>query len=287
MESKGNMIFSFCGNNDVNALAVSDAIKSLVEMSTAVAEKEYPDVEFRLTVRAVEPGSLEFVFAAVAIAAQSILTPQNVEYAANMISVMSAAFSIKKFLKGRSPKRKLEVDDKIVITRADGETLVIPKGAGVYFVDARIDRSVSNIINSAKSSDGVTGIAIDADQRVEILRQEFDGCAPEIPVDSVDEETMVAVRYSEPLYIRQADFSGGLKWRFTGAENITASISDEDFLNRVKSGRQEIRAKTYIIADVKVTICIGPDGLPDETRRTYEITKVHSVHLPADDQITI
>ena len=290
MNSQSSLTFSFCGDNDVNALAVSDAIKSLVELSTAIHENEYPDVEFRLTVRAVNPGSLEFVFSAIALAAGTLFSPENISYAANMIAIMSAAFSVKKFLAGKNPKKVEKANEKITVTNAEAFTKTFPVGAGVYFVDSRVDRSVTNIIYNAKLSEGVTGISIDANGKVEISRSEFEDCSKEIDavnVQTIEEpEPIVSTRNKEVLFIRQADFSGDLKWRFKGVndENITASVLDDEFLDRVKSGEQSICATTYLVADLKIIVHIGTDGKPDDSRCSYEITKVHSVMTPGKGQ---
>lgn len=108
MGNKGSLTFSFCGEYEVNALSVSRATESLVTLFTSVAEKEYPDVEFRLSVRAVKPGNLEFEFVATAMAAlQTVLAPENIEYAASMIEIMAATFKIKIFLKEKPLNQKL------------------------------------------------------------------------------------------------------------------------------------------------------------------------------------
>ena len=288
MENKSSLTFSFCGDYEVNALSLSRAITSLVELSSAVAEREFPNVEFRMNVRAVTPGSLKFDFVAVALAAQTLLSHDTIEYAANLIGVVASTFSIKKFLKGKRPQRRETFNDHLVITNTDGDRLEVPVSAGVYFVDNRVDKSITNIINSAKASNGVTGISIDAGGRVEIPRDDFEQCSKELDIEMCTsaEEPIVTLRPKEVLFIRQADFSGELKWRFksAGAENVVASISDERFIDRVKSGVQEIRAKMYLIADVRVTVHLGLDGLPDESKCTYEVLKIHSVGIPGEGQ---
>lgn len=288
MENKNSLTFSFCGDYEVNARAVSTAISSLVDLSTAIAEKAYPDVEFRLSVRAIRPGSLEFDFTAAAIVLQPLLSSETISYAANMITVMAAAFKIKKFLKGTSPKSKSENDGTLIITRNDGSKLEIPSKAGVYFIDNRIDKSITNIIESVRVYDGVTGISIESDDRVEIKKEDFDACSKEIPLDIDDEtDTFVTVRRNEVLFIRQADLTGELKWRFTGAENITAKILDDRFVSRVKTGQQSIKAGMYIVADVRVTMKLGPDNLPDENKRLYEVVRVHSINVPGEGQLKL
>lgn len=287
MENKSNLTFSFCGDYEVNALSLSNAITSLVEISSTIAEREFPDIEFRMSVKAVAPGSLNFDFVAAAIvAAQTLFSPSCTEYAANLISVVSAVFSIKKFLKGRPPQNTEKVDEKIIITNSEGLKIEAPKSAGVYFIDNRIDKSITNIISSARISEGVTGIAVNANGLVEISRDEFEACSEEIKIEDT-RGSLTKVREREILFIRQADFSGDLKWKFKWDQNITAAVLDSDFLKRVKSGEIGINAKTYIIADVEVKIYLGLDEIPDDSKPTYNIKKVHSVCTVGEEQTKI
>lgn len=282
MEDKGTLKFSFCGGYEVNALSLSCAIASLVDISDAIAEREFPGVDFKMSVRAVQPGSLEFDFVASAIdAAKTLFTKDNIDFAMSLLSGVSAAFTIKQFLKDKKPKAVEDSEGKITIIRNDGEKIEIPKEARCYFIDNRIDQSVTNIIRAADASSGATGISIGPD--VNIPREEFKACSSLIDFEK-EEKTITTVREKETLFVRQADFSGELKWKFLGDQSITASVLDEDFQKNVKSGQIVISSKTYIIADVEVTVSLGPDGLPDESKPTYNILKVHSVHTAGEGQ---
>lgn len=289
METKFSLTFSFCGSRDVTALSVAKAIAYLVELTEAIAENEYPDVEFRMSVAAVTPGSLKFDFLAAASVAESLLQPDAVSYAANLISVASSAFSIKKFLRGKPPKKRETEEAGITITNTDGATVTFPAGAGVYFVDNRVDKSITNIINAAKVSDGVTGIAVEADgKRVHIGKADFEECGEEIDIERQDTETMEYIRRHEVLFVRQADFMGGLKWRFTGDQNISADVTGTDFLKKVHSGEVQISAKTYIVADVLVKITLNDDGSPNErVKPSHTVVKVQEIHSTDEGQLTI
>lgn len=92
---KGDGItFTFEGNYEVDALSVAKAIQSLVEISTISASHNYPDVEFRLSVKAIALGSLKFAFSAVAQAAQTLFTPESINYSKNLMESVKTAFEI-------------------------------------------------------------------------------------------------------------------------------------------------------------------------------------------------
>lgn len=286
MESKSSLTFSFCGEYEVSAMALSNAIKSLVDLSSVVAKSEFPDAEFRLSVKAVTPGSLKFDFVATAIAAaQVLLAPGAIEYAANLIDIISSAFSIKKFLKGKPPQKVQKENEKIIITNSNGAKLEAPAQANVYFVDNSVDNSISNIILSAKMSEGVTGISLTSNNKiVEISREEFQDCSNEIVIHKEQQNSITKVRQKETLFIRQADFSGTLMWRFLSDQNFTASMEDKEFQRKITSGEIVLSAKSYIVADVKVTTYLNDDGIPSESKPMYSVLKVYSIHTAGEGQ---
>ena len=284
------LTFTFEGEMEVNALSVSKAIESLVAISTVIAEHNYPEVEFRLSVRALSPGSLNFVFVAAAQAMQTLLSPDGIQYVKNLMDLIKSSFDIKKFLNGSAPARTEKKGERIEIERSDGTRISLPGGAGVYFIDQRIDRSISNIFNNALSSPGISGVRLTKEdgQSVEIKAEEFQACSAEIPIAAPDVPKIVQVdRKNEVLFVRTPDLLGGTQWGFKTDKYIKADIEDKEFLESVQSGKQPIIAKMYILADLRVLMELGEDGLPDESKCHYIVTKVHSIHRPDDGQINI
>lgn len=279
--------FTFEGDYEVDALSVAKAIESLVELSSLTANYNYPDVQFRLAIKAITPGSLNLVFLAVSQAAQTFLTPTGIQYAKTLMETIKIFFDLKKFFKGQQPKKTIQIKDRIEVENADGCKLSIPTAAGVYFIDQRIDNSISNIFNSALGSPNVTGITLTQNNggTVHVEASEFQTCAVPIKIeDAVLTKEIESERTNEILYVRQPDLLGERQWGLKSDKYIYADIADVTFLNAVKSGSQPIVAKMYIVADMKVTMQLGNDGLPDENKCHYVITKVHSVHIPEEGQ---
>jgi len=285
MENKSSLTFSFCGDYEVNALSLVKVIGALLDMSKIVAEAEFPDAEFTMNVKAITQGSLKFDFVAVmSQATQTIFSSGAMSYAANLIEVLGSFFAIKKALKGKSPQKVEERDGKTFITTNEGLYIEAHAGANIYFNDNRIDRSVSQVFEAAQESGGATGVTVTTDRTVEITRDEFDVCAKYVDFDCIDEDYITTIRSKEVLFVRQPDFTGGLKWKFTGDQNISASVLDDDFMERVRNGSVDMNSKTYIIADVKVKIPKKINGLPDPSRTVYDVLKVHEIHTIGEGQ---
>ena len=59
MESKSSLTFTFQGDHEVDAISIVTAMQGLIKISNEIAKQNYPDVEFRLAVRALVPESRE------------------------------------------------------------------------------------------------------------------------------------------------------------------------------------------------------------------------------------
>lgn len=110
-------------------------------------------------------------------------------------------------------------------------------------------------------------------------RSDFSTCATPAKIES---PCIEHIRRNEILYVKSAEFQGSAQWKFSLDKTINADIQDEDFLSRVHSGEISISSKTYLTADVKVTIPLKPDGSPNESKVKYTIIKVLSVKTPDD-----
>jgi len=287
-KDKCELSFVFEGENSVDALTVTKALDGLITMVSVIAECEENETKYRLAVNAFSPGSFAIVLLAFAESVRSLLTPEGVGYAADLVGVIGACFSAKRFLKGKLPKSREVKEDYLIIENAEGATAKFPKGVNALFVDQRIDNSITCIINGAMLSDGVSGIRVDAQKKsVRIDKEEFSECAIPIEVENIDTKIFESTRLNEILFVRQPDLLGDSKWGFKSDKNLTADIADKDFLEKIKAGEYEIYSGMYVIADLAVRVMIGANGLPDEKSSKYTVTKIHHVSTRKDAQTSI
>lgn len=294
MENKSSLTFTFQGDYEVDAVSIVTAMQGLIKISNEIAKQNYPDVEFRLAVRALAPGSLSFDFVALANAANSLFTPAHIEYAKNLIECIKTAFDIKHFLNGNPPKSKKVSGDSITIENKDGSKMTIPVSDSVYLINPTIDQSITGIFAETSGRSGISGIRLEHGKSVvEIPAKEFPALSSTIDVSKIEESDLqesrdvTVTRHNEILYIRKPDLLSKTKWEFKSDKYITADVEDKTFLDSVQSGKQSIVAKMYIIADVRLVMEIGPDGTPDENTCKYTVVKVHSVHVPGEGQLSL
>lgn len=295
MENKSSLTFTFEGDYEVDALSIVTAMQCLIKISNEIATQNYPGVEFRLAIRGLAPGSLSFDFVALASMANSLFTPDHIEYAKNLIDCIKTSFEIKHFLKGSLPKSKKTAGESIIIENKDGSKMTIPVSNSVYLINPAIDQSITGIFAESTKSCGVSGVTIThGTSKVEIPARDFPALSEKIDVSHIDENLVLpedhevtVIRHNEILYIRRPDILGDTKWGFKSDKNFSADVEDSEFLENVHSGKQSIVAKMYIVADVRLVMELGPDGLPDENTCKYTVVKVHDIHMPGDGQLMV
>lgn len=274
------LTFTFSGGIEVDALTVVDTIRNLVSISTETTKSEYPETTLALSIRAPKQGSLMFDFVVAAKQAFQTLTSENIKTAQSVVDIIISMFQIKKFLKGKKAKSTSDVENSIVIENADGSKITVPKGAALVISNSNIDLYINKIIESADKSTGVTGVSISSPHKeVSIPREEFAECCVS---PSVQEQNFTYIRHNEILYVKSAEFQGSAQWKFTADKTISADIQDTEFLRRIHSGDIAISSKTYLVADVKVSIPLKIDGTPNEAKVKYSVIKVNQIIEPND-----
>lgn len=295
MENKSSLTFTFEGDYEVDALSIVTTMQSLIKISNEIAVQNYPGIEFRLAIRGLFPGSLSFDFVALANMASNLFTPGNIEYAKDLIDCVKTSFDIKHFLKGSLPKSKKTVGETIIIENKDGSKMTIPMSNSVYFINPAIDQSITGIFAESAKSCGVSGVTLThGESKIEIPARDFPVLSERIDVIRINEKSaptegrkITINRPNEILYIRKPDLLLNTKWEFKSDKYITADVEDVSFLESVHSGKQSIVAKMYIVADVRVVMEIGADGLPDENSCKYTVVKVHDICVHEDEQLSL
>lgn len=274
------LTFTFSGGIEVDALTVADTIRNLVSISTDTTKSEYPGTTLSLSIRAPKQGSLMFDFVVLAVQKAQSLVPGAIQTAKSVVDIIVAMFQIKQFLKGSLGETEKSGNDNIKIKRHDGSEITVPKGAVIIFTDASIDSAINKILECADKSNGVTGVTVSSSNRsISIPREEFSECRL---TPAASKQSLTITRRNEILYVKSAEFQGNAQWKFVSDRTVVADIQDTGFLERIHAGEVSINAKTYLVADVLLTIPLKADGTPDESKVKYSVIKVHSVTSPDD-----
>ena len=113
-------------------------ISSLIHTTTIIQEinKEFNNgKKIEIKVKALDKGSFLVHIELIETAFESLknlLTKENIEFAAALISTLVGIIELKKFLKGRKAKRTEKKGEKTEIENSDGDVLLIDNATFQY-----------------------------------------------------------------------------------------------------------------------------------------------------------
>jgi hypothetical protein len=279
VESRAGMSFHLDGNNEIDAVILSNIISEMAALTSAVSKEVNPDAYLKTNVTAFKNGSFQIDFSAVCKAAETMFSDPAavVTIAATIIGAVKGCFEIKKMLKGEKEKSVSDNSDgSITITTADGATITAPKASQIVLGNVQAAQNIANVCFYAREHNENKGFTIsDKDGGVY--------CAPadleKMSTPSLITETVSCQRgrVEALLPIRRPVLEGYSKWglKYNG-KAIDASITDEDFLERFhQSG--SVRAGDCLQALMEVYVDVDRNGIPIAGTEKYTIIKVHSI----------
>lgn len=159
MKSEGNTNYiqqeehfkiKYEGDNEVSLNTLVQTLYSLNELIDLAVDGDF---EYEYKVTACEKGSFVLDINATAFIAQTLITPENISFIKNSLSVVKEWFEIKKHLRN-SPPAKVETTDKGVnITNTRGDVFNSSFNGAKILYEPKINANVINFsCNLCKSS---------------------------------------------------------------------------------------------------------------------------------------
>ena len=186
-----------------------------------------------------------------------------------------------KKMKGRSPDTAEKISDNTMRLTIDGEIIDVPLQLMRLYQDVAVRTAAQRLIEEPLKRPGIDAFEVRKDGVV-TERVEKDEAAyfarPTLPDETLFDE----VRRSAFSIISLA-FKDDNKWRlFDGNTQISAAITDIDFLQRVDANQVSFSKGDILICDVRVMQKRTADGL----RTEYTVERV-AEHRPAARQLPL
>ena len=288
IESRANYSFRLDGDNEIDALLLSNMISDMAELTKLAASVEDPEAYLKMNVTAFSSGSFQIDFSTVLSTAETILVPATAAagFALLVVNIVKGMFDIKKLQKGTKPKSVSELpDNKIEIENEDGDKVIVPKASSIVLYNIRADQLTMNISNYAQSHNPNGGFTIATPEGDLVCTSEdVNNISKSLPI----EEAANNQRYtaSAELPIKTVDFMGKSAWQFIlDDRTITATMSDEDWLRKVHSGAIQIRAGDSLEVTLEIFVDLDALGLQIEKSRKYTVVKVHGGIIRKSEQL--
>jgi len=274
-------------SQDINLITFSKTLENINIMLIEINKEQNKitglNRKVDVRIKAISPGSFQVTIDIIQELVDSLLTVDNVTYAASIVSILSGLFGIRKFLKGKKPKSVKKIKDSIAIENNIGEiTIVDHPTFNIYQTNTSISESLSDIYSTLSQDPRVFAFKfLDRTEKpvFESDKSDFELCSEIIDNQSDDKRTTVELA---TLNINKICFEKDYKWQFYYKGNkITAAIKDEDFFKRINDGEpfakgDSLEVELKIIKDFS-------DEYNTYINRTYEITKVIK-HIPRSSQ---
>lgn len=233
------------GRMSVRELA--PALLALSDIVEAAGRLELGDKgEVRLDIKATNIGSFEIVLQLVQSFPHQILDIFNSDSANALLNIVevlglgtSGLFWLLKLARGRTPKRKLRVDDANVrIEFEDGDEVMVSKRTFELYSDVKVRRSAYDVVKPLQH-EGIDGLYLGTGQPKHqapdlfIKKEDVDYFIPPV----LGGKEILSIETEIHLSIVSLAFKEDNKWRVTdGNKEFYVRILDDEFTRRVQNG---------------------------------------------------
>lgn len=286
-ESIDSFSISFGGKSSIDADIFSNTIDETIILVKESLKAIDPNAFVRLEIKANKEGSFITCIDAITRYVKDILTPENVEIATGTIGGLYTFLKIKKHLKGKKPKKIVQEKEQDTFVNFQNESLLVDKKfSQAYLKNSQIDNSITKIIMNIQLGDRESFSLKHKDFDISLKRDDFEHMSKSIfeGKDEIPSTTESQTIESCELRIKKPDLLGNSKWELVFDKIIQASIADEDFLKKIKSGEIKISGGTKIVCSMEIIREMNENFEPINCR--YIIKKVEKI-IDKDDQLNL
>jgi hypothetical protein len=264
-------------------------ISSLIHTTSIVQEtNKYLNSgkKIELKVKALERGSflchIELVESTLDTL-KNLLTKENIEVSAAIITTVVGLIELKKFLKGKKAKEIQQHGDKTKITNKDGNVFIIDYAVfNIYEHNSIVKDALAQNFDALNNDPAITGFEItDKNETplVRVERNEFIDLSQKTEEVEDDERRIIE---AATINIIRVSFEENLKWDFYyRGIKISARIIDPSFYELIDKG--EAFAKGDLL---EVELQINQkfeESVNTYVTKSYQINKI-SRHLSRNEQ---
>ena len=294
LESRADFSIRLDGDNNIDALLLSEMIKSFDTLTKHVARISQPEAQVELKVSAFNEGSFEICFDTIIELAPTLLfiAPEIQQYAPSVIKSIKGMLDVKKHLGGERPK-KIEIsgDNNIVISGNNNIVLTVPKEAADVLDDPMIDKAVSQIAEIASKRGNDFAFCENGEETV-YSPHDFPKMRTLFPHEEIVTSNTHIKTSMTSLPIRTANMADKKSketsvWNFFhDNKRINATINDTAWLERFRNNEFTIGHGYSMEVELETTIKLDEDNIPIPKTEVYIITRVIAI-VPPTEQLTI
>jgi hypothetical protein len=290
--------FEFKYQGDIEAIDINTLINSQLQYSSILNEiknQYFPDIDLKIKVQSFEKNSFDINQIIEVSIVTGTLIFQNTEYIKEIFKFLKLYLDIKKILGDKKPDKIENIEkDKVALTinvEGNNNVVIVDKNAfTLYQTNYAISKAVcknGHILMNDKEIEGIQVIEKKTKENVlDIPREDFKMLSATNAY--LGKDTNEEINDNAILYIKKLDVNPEKKSKwdfiFEGRHIHSVSISDADFLRRVKGGEKfgngdRLKCKLKIVQKLDIDTGAYLDN-------KFEILSVTQV-IPRNEQFTI
>ncbi len=262
-------------------------VESLINYSIVTQEVSTylsPDSKVNIKIKATQKGSFELLIDVVANAGNTLFTPQNIAYAAGIVTIVCGLYKFKQWLsKNGEPEiiERNEGNNTVKIKNKKGKIEIHQNVFNVYQNSEETRKSIKKTFSKLKGVEEIEDFEIiDEDTQEEIFCARKNDFGPmSSDVGDIEQKKRKEIKRSQELSIFKVVFKEGYKWEFFYQNNmIYASVDDNKYVEKVTKGEVAFRSGDRIIADMEI-IQVFNEAANVFVNDEYHIVEVKK-HIP-------
>jgi len=262
-------------NTFINSFLHFTAI--IQEISAEIDETKKIEVRINASPK---PGSFEIDLIILSQSIQNVaqlFTHENLTHAKDVIGLLTGAYKIFKFLKGKSPKNIETTNNGVKIEDVKGNVTYIDNRVYKIYQNSAIEKHMSQTFETLDADNGVTGFEVidpkNKENSVEIPKEDFADIAQSGSDKIGPTQKNETVQDALLNIIGGIDFSLKKKWEFYYKGNrIVAKINDDAFSGKIEKGEAFRLGDTL---EVEMDILMEYDAIANTfVNKSYVVTKI-------------
>ena len=234
-------------SNDLNTLLLSQIHFSTIlnEIKAEVAS----DADLTIKIKPLSKGSVPFDINLVVSYLENLLSHSNVDYAGSIITILTGLIGFRIWLKGKKPDLIEINDDKVTITKGDTKIVINRDTYRIAENNEVVDKALQKGFDAIEKDESITGVDIlDNNKKplITIPREDFSFITSKN--EQFETITETETPKQERLTIFKIIFDKGYKWQFyLNGRKITATVSDDNFMERVNKGERFAKGDILVV----------------------------------------
>lgn len=285
-------------DSNKHEIDASTLIVTLSNISTIIQEinKEFnSDRNLEIRIKTFEQGSfqidVELVHSFI-IGSVPLFAAEYAKHIPTIIKTLVDLTHLHKFLKGTKGKEKIEEDGKVKVERPDGHQMIIHNSGVLNFYNGNtsIPQAFAQTFGKLNNNPAINGFEVrdSANNPLVTVDRECFEVLSHLTFEQESEETNIVFDNKAHLSVTKISFeaTARTRWDFKyKGQKISATISDNTFLQKVKEGLQRFGNGDMLEVDLEIQQVYEP-SVNSFINKVYTVAKVHT-HIPRVDQQSI